>query len=53
MSRIRWLTAIVVCAWAVSGAQATEPVWEALRAPGTVVVLDEALTVAAGGSEAW
>ena len=35
----RWLTAIVVCAWAVSVAQATEPVWDALRAPGAVVIL--------------
>ena len=39
MPLIRWLTAIVVCAWAVSAAQATEPVWEALRTPGAVVVL--------------
>jgi len=39
MPLIRWLTAIVLCAWAVSVAQATEPVWEALRTPGAVVVL--------------
>ena len=39
MPRIRWLTAVVVCAWAVSAAQATEPVWDALRTPGAVVVL--------------
>ena len=36
---IRWLTAIVVCAWAVSVAQATESIWEASRTPGSVVVL--------------
>ncbi len=28
-----------MCAWAVSGAQATEPVWDTLRTPGAVVVL--------------
>jgi hypothetical protein len=39
MPSIRWLTAIVVCAWAVSVAQAAEPVWDALRTPGAVVVL--------------
>ena len=39
MPPIRWLTAIVVRAWAVSVARATEPVWEALRTPGAVVVL--------------
>ena len=39
MPLIRWLTAIVVCAWAVSAAQAAEPVWEVLRTPGAVVVL--------------
>ncbi len=39
MPRLRWLTAIVVCAWAASAAQATEAVWEALRTPGAVVVL--------------
>ncbi len=40
MLPIRWLTAIVLSAWAmVSVAQAAEPVWEALRTPGAVVVL--------------
>ena len=39
MFAIRSLAAIVLCVWAVSAAQAAEPVWEALRAPGTVVVL--------------
>jgi len=39
MPRIRWLAAVVLCAWAVSIAQATEPVWDALRTPGAVVVL--------------
>ncbi len=34
-----WLAAVVLCAWAVSVAQATESIWEALRAPGSVVVL--------------
>ena len=37
---IRRLAALFACgAWAVSGAQASEPVWEALRTPGAVVVL--------------
>jgi broad specificity phosphatase PhoE len=35
----RWLTLVVLCAWTGSGAQATEPIWEALRSPGSVVVL--------------
>jgi len=39
MSPIRWLTALVLCAWAVSVAPAAEPVWDALRTPGAVVVL--------------
>ena len=38
MPRIRWLTAIVWCAWAVSAAQATELVWDALRTPDAVVI---------------
>jgi broad specificity phosphatase PhoE len=37
--RAAWLAAVVLCAWAVSVAQATESIWEALRAPGSVVVL--------------
>jgi len=36
---IRRLATAVLCAWAVSVAQAAEPVWEASRAPGSVVVL--------------
>ena len=36
---MRWLTAVVVCAWMVSIAHATDSVWDALRAPGSVVVL--------------
>jgi phosphohistidine phosphatase SixA len=39
MASIRWLTAIILCAWTVPGAQATESIWEASRAPGSVVVL--------------
>ena len=39
MRRIQWLTAVVACAWLVSVAQATEPIWDALRTPGAVVVL--------------
>ncbi len=31
MPPIRWLTATGLCAWAVSAAQATESVWDALR----------------------
>src|SRR6266852_5624761 len=36
---MRWLIAVAVCAWAASGAQATESIWEASRTPGAVVVL--------------
>ena len=36
---IRRLTTVVLCAWAVSVAQAAESVWEVLRAPGSVVIL--------------
>jgi len=36
---VRSLTAVLVCAWAVSVAQATESIWEASRTPGSVVVL--------------
>jgi broad specificity phosphatase PhoE len=40
MGRVQRLAAMmVVCAWLVSVAQAAEPVWEALRAPGAVVLL--------------
>jgi phosphohistidine phosphatase SixA len=35
----KWLAVVVVWACAVSAAQATEPVWDALRMPGAVVVL--------------
>ncbi len=36
---LRWVAAVVVCAWLASGAQAAESVWDALRAPGAVVLL--------------
>lgn len=36
---LRGLTAIVLCVASLSGAHATESVWDALRAPGSVVVL--------------
>jgi broad specificity phosphatase PhoE len=39
MVRIGWVTAIVAATWAVSVVPATEPIWEALRAQGTVIVL--------------
>jgi len=39
MAPLRWLTAAVLCASAVSTANATESIWEALRTPGSVVVL--------------
>jgi broad specificity phosphatase PhoE len=35
----RWLTAVVLCLGVGFVAQAAEPVWEALRTPGAVVVL--------------
>jgi len=39
MGRIGRLRVVVACAWLVSGAQATDPVWDALREPGAVVLL--------------
>ena len=39
---MRWLTAAVLCAWMVSVAHATESIWDALREPGSVVVLRHA-----------
>jgi phosphohistidine phosphatase SixA len=36
---IRRLATVVLCAWAASIAQAAEPIWEAARAPGSVVVV--------------
>src|SRR5436309_9827217 len=39
MAPLRWLTATVLFASAISTATATESIWEALRAPGSVVVL--------------
>ena len=39
MNLMRWLAAVVLCVWAVSVAHAEESVWDALRAPGSVVVL--------------
>src|SRR4026209_2248463 len=35
----RWLTAVVLCACMATVAHASESVWDALRAPGSVVVL--------------
>ncbi len=35
----RWVTILALCAGTGSVAQATETIWEALRAPGAVVVL--------------
>src|ERR1700675_2656522 len=32
-------TALLVCAWMASTAEASDVIWEALRAPGTVVVV--------------
>ncbi|HEV8458930.1 MAG TPA: histidine phosphatase family protein [Methylomirabilota bacterium] len=34
----RWFSVLAVCVW-VPGAQAAEPVWEAMRAPGSVVIV--------------
>src|SRR2546428_13630835 len=39
MALIRWLTTVALCAGVVSIAHATESVWDALRVPGSVVVL--------------
>ena len=39
MAAIRWLVVVAWCAWAASAAHAADAVWEALRAPGSVVVL--------------
>ena len=36
---IRRLATLVLCAWAASIAQAAEPIWEAARTPGSVVVV--------------
>ncbi len=36
---LRWLGPVVACAWLVPGAEATETVWDALRAPGSVAVV--------------
>lgn len=36
---LRWVVALIVCAWLASVAQAAESVWDALRAPGAVVLL--------------
>jgi phosphohistidine phosphatase SixA len=36
---IRRLATVVLCAWAASIAQAAEPIWEAARTPGSVVVV--------------
>ena len=39
MNLMRWFPAVVLFAWAVSAAHATESIWDAIRAPGSVVVL--------------
>ncbi|MGH7311765.1 MAG: hypothetical protein ACREJV_01235 [Candidatus Rokuibacteriota bacterium] len=39
MGPIRYVTAAVLCVGVVSGAQATESIWDGLRTPGAVVVL--------------
>jgi phosphohistidine phosphatase SixA len=39
MARIRWFAVLVVVLWAAAAAQAADPIWEALREPGSVVVL--------------
>ncbi len=39
MALTRSVTAVVLCAWAASAALAADSVWDALRAPGSVVVL--------------
>ena len=39
LTRIAWLAALCVGAWALAEAQAPATVWDALREPGTVVVL--------------
>src|SRR5438128_10823527 len=36
---MRWLAALSLCASVVSPAVAEEPIWDALRLPGTVVLL--------------
>ena len=36
---IRRLATVVLCAWAASIAQAAEPIWDAARTPGSVVVV--------------
>ena len=39
MAAIRWLMAVVLCAGMATVAQASDSIWDALRAPGSVVVL--------------
>ena len=39
MALARWLAAVVLCACVATVAHASESVWDALRAPGSVVVL--------------
>ena len=39
MTTTRWLAVFVLCAWLVTDAQTAESIWEASRAPGSVVVL--------------
>ena len=39
MGPMRWLMTLVLCAVSATTAQASEVIWEALRAPGSVVVV--------------
>lgn len=39
MGPMRWLMTLVLCAVSASTAQASDAIWEALRAPGSVVVV--------------
>jgi broad specificity phosphatase PhoE len=39
MAGMRWVAAVLLGGSAIAAAQGTEPVWEALRTPGAVVVL--------------
>jgi len=39
MSAVRWLPVLVVCIGIAAGGHAAEPVWDALRTPGAVVIV--------------
>jgi broad specificity phosphatase PhoE len=36
---MRWVAAALLCVWTASAAHAAEPIWDALREPGSVVVV--------------